>query len=167
MSFKNVVWQKFFLKNWLFEKGKFFKTFLRCSPLEESNENNNFFWGQQNSKKKVFSPKHDFFLYHRSSVTPLITMSFQEVSHEKNFRGNYFFRKTKFFKLLSSFLCIPLIFYSEPPNIFCENGYSWKKTRQNNVFLFQHRYSVTPTENIVTQKNFHGKVFLIFCLPEK
>ena len=60
--------------------------------------------------------------------------------------------------MLSSILCIPLIYYTQPlKNFFLKKIIYEKKTQQNFIFLFFHRSSVPPLRALSFRKTFFEK----------
>ena len=136
----------------------FLKSFL-CTLNDESYQNYQLFWRERTSVKRNFLQSMTSVFYHRFFVNCLITMSFKKVCHEKKVSWKLFFLKWNFLWMLSSILCIPLIYYTQPLNFFCESDYLWKKHSLKHHFSFSTSVLCTPTESFDIQKNIHGKNF--------
>ena len=128
-------------------------------------EENNFQWF-------FFSRIHYLLFYLRSSVPPLITMSFKKNSWKTVFKKSIYSEKESFF---SKFLCKPIgRFYRNFPKNFYECNFFWRKKILRRMFFFHLTLALrSPTKNNVIQniflkKNiFSGKVLNIkhiFCV---
>ena len=108
---KKLLYRNTQRKNY-FSQNMFFLFSVLCSPIDESYKTSQIFLRKTNfSEKNFFSKLISLLFYHRSSVSTLITMSFEKSFMENGFHKKQLFWKKAFFQRSC---VIPLVNFTGP-----------------------------------------------------